>query len=268
MVIDQFEEFLILNEEKTRAPLLPLLYALDKSPLPGVRLLCVFRSDYRELLFKLGLPPYVVGVNAFDLAPFLRTEAEAFLRKGGRELSTEGYAALFAGLDRIEETRGSYRPITLNMVGLILERMGDRLVGGPEHLIETYLRDCLARGTSQDFAAPVLSSMITAAGTKEPRGLTGIAAATRLQPWQVASTLADLERNGLVRSLDASRTRWEISHDFLARQIGILLGRLRMPWIRGLPPWRSPRPPSAGPPPCSSCSCGGPRSRSVAPCLN
>ena len=87
VVIDQFEEFLILNDAAARAPLIELLHALDKSPLPGLRLLCVFRSDYRELLFKLGLPTYLPGGNAFELAPFLRPEAEAFLRKGGRVLS-------------------------------------------------------------------------------------------------------------------------------------------------------------------------------------
>ena len=127
IVIDQFEEFLILNDAAARAPLIELLHALDRTPLPGLRLLCVFRSDYRELLFKLGLPGHIPGVNAFELAPFLRAEAETFLRKGGRELSPEGYGALFAGLDRIEEARGLYRPITLNMVGLVLERMGAKI---------------------------------------------------------------------------------------------------------------------------------------------
>jgi hypothetical protein len=232
LVIDQFEEFLILNDEAARAPVIALLHDLDKAPLAGLRLLCVFRSDYRELLFKLGLPRYIPGENSFELAPFLRSEAEALLSRSGHVLSPEGYKSLFAGLDRIEEARGLYRPITLNMVGLVLERMNGRIDGDPERLIERYLRNCLAQGQSRDFSRGVLGKMITASGTKEPRDLTALASLTRFEPWQVESTLTDLEIFGLVRALDGMRTRWEVSHDFLARQIGILLGRMRLDWLR------------------------------------
>jgi hypothetical protein len=236
LVIDQFEEFLILNDEAARAPVIALLHELDKTPLATLRLLCVFRSDYRELLFKLGLPRYVPGENSFELAPFLRSEAEAFLSRSGHVLSPEGYHSLFAGLDRIEEARGLYRPITLNMVGLVLERMNGRIDGDPERLIERYLKDCLAHGKSRDFSRGVLGKMITESGTKEPRDVAALASLTRFEPWQVESTLTDLESFGLVRALDGKRTRWEVSHDFMARQIGILLGRMRLGWIRRAAP--------------------------------
>ena len=107
VVIDQFEEFLILGDADARAPLLELLPPSTPSPGRDCALLCVFRSDYRELLFRLGLPRYLPDENAFELAPFLRAEAETFLRKGGRMLTPEGYAALFAGLDCIEDTRAA-----------------------------------------------------------------------------------------------------------------------------------------------------------------
>ncbi len=231
LVIDQFEESLILNDSSAQKPLLDLLQTLEKEPLPGLRLLCVFRSDYRELLFKLGLPGYVPGGNAFELAPFLREEAEDFLRRGGKILSVEGYDALFEGLDRIEDARGLYRPITLNMVGLVLQRMGGRIAGDPARLIESYLRTCLVRGRSLDFSRQILGQMITRSGTKEPRCVIELVEHTGFEPWQVTSTLTDLEADGLVRTLDRDRTRWEVSHDFLARSLGVLLGRLRPPWI-------------------------------------
>jgi hypothetical protein len=236
LVIDQFEEFLILNDEAARAPVIALLHDLDKTPLPALRLLCVFRSDYRELLFKLGLPRYIPGENSFELAPFLRSEAEGLLSRSGHVLSPEGYKSLFAGLDRIEEARGLYRPITLNMVGLVLERMNGRIDGDPERLIERYLRNCLAQGQSRDFSRGVLGKMITESGTKEPREVATLASLTRFEPWQVESTLTDLEGFGLVRALDGKRSRWEVSHDFLARQIGILLGRMRLAWVRRAAP--------------------------------
>jgi len=236
VIIDQFEEFLILNDDDARAPLIDLLSSLEARPLAGVRVLCVCRSDYRELLFKLDLPPYIPAANSFELAPFTRTEAEGFLRRGGRVLSADAYDALFTGLDRIEQTPGLYRPITLNMVGLVLERMGGRIEGDPARLIDQYLRNCLAEGKSRDFAASVLSFMITGSGTKEPRDVKTLTALARVQTWQVTSTLTELEEDGLVRPLNAERTRWEISHDFLARQIGMLLGRLRLAWIRRAAP--------------------------------
>jgi hypothetical protein len=236
LLIDQFEEFLILNDAEARKPLIALFCELAHTPLPGLRLLCVFRSDYRELLFKLGLPAYVSGRNVFDVPAFFRPEAEAFLGGSGLVLSPEGYAALFAGLDRVEDTPRLYRPITLNMVGLVIERMGRRIDADPERLIATYLRDCLAAGRARDFAPRVLGAIITPSGTKQPRDVATLADETRLEPWQVESTLADLETQGLLRPLDKGRQTWEISHDFLARQIALTLNRLRRPWLRRAAP--------------------------------
>jgi hypothetical protein len=48
-------------------------------------------------------------------------------RRSSISLSQCAWDALFRGLDRIEEARGFYRLITLNMVGLVLERMGQKL---------------------------------------------------------------------------------------------------------------------------------------------
>src|SRR5262249_58061688 len=39
--------------------------------------------------------------------------------------------------------------------------------------------------------------------------------------------LADLARHGLVRRLEAVTVVWEVAHDFLARIIGQLIGRLK-----------------------------------------
>ncbi|MCA8879079.1 MAG: hypothetical protein KDA73_03790 [Rhodobacteraceae bacterium] len=237
IVIDQFEEFLILNSDADRVPLLDLFEWLDATDPPGVRLLLTMRSDYRELLFKLNLPSYQSGKGAFELAPFTRREAEAFLGAGGQVLSPEGYRTLFAGLDRIEDTPGLYRPITLNMVGLVLERMGRRVQGSPDRLVQRYLRDCLASGQSRDFSKLVIGNMITSSGTKVPRNVAEIVTRTGLTEWQVKATLHEFEGEGLVRSLDPERSLWEVSHDFIARQMGLILGRLRARWFRRAAPY-------------------------------
>ena len=73
--------------------------------------------------------------------------------------------------------------------------------------------------------------MITAEGTKEPRRLGELASLTQLENWKIEATLSEMESAGLVRSVSPNRDVWEISHDFLARQIGFLLGRLRPPQL-------------------------------------
>jgi len=156
-----------------------------------------------------------------------RGVATTFLQSGGRELSPQAIDGLFRGLDRIEDAPGMYRPITLNMVGLVLERMGRTLEGDPGRLIQSYLTASITTSESRDFAKPVLAQMITDAGTKEPRSEAELAKLTGFDLWQVKATLADLAQNGLVRRLEAATAVWEIAHDFLARIIGQLIGRLK-----------------------------------------
>ena len=232
IVIDQFEEFLILNDAADREPLTDILRGLADSPMEGVRLLLVFRSDYRELLFKLNLPRFLSMENAFELAPFRRDEAQCFLKRGGLTMSESGFDALFLGLDRIEGLLGLYRPITLNMVGLVMKRTPDGQIKDPSRLIELYLRHCLASGVSRDLVREVLACMITAEGTKEPRRLAELASLIQLEPWKIEATLCEMECAGLVRSISRHCDVWEVSHDFLARQIGFLLGRLRQPRLK------------------------------------
>ena len=229
IVLDQFEEYLILDGGPAKQVYTEFLCALAAEPIPQIRLLHVFREDYRALLFKEGFPDYLPRRTGFELAPFNRREAERFLREGPQALDDRGYDALFAGLDRIEDARGIYRPITLNMIGYVLGQQGKVLSVDPGKLIEAYLTDCISRGQAKDFAPAVLQSMITREGTKEPRTVEAIAEGTGVEPWQVKATLVDLENDRLVRPLPQGL--WEISHDFLARLIGQVLGRRRMNWF-------------------------------------
>jgi hypothetical protein len=166
LVIYQFEEFLILHDETARAALVPLLSDLSKRPIDGLKLLLVFRSDYQPLVFKLGLPPLVSGESWHQLAPYDRSKATSMLQGDGRELSPSALDSLFRGLDRIEHAPGLYRPVTLNMIGLVLETMGGTLRGDASKLIQSYLTESLTASASRDFVKAVLAEMITEA---EPR---------------------------------------------------------------------------------------------------
>lgn len=149
IVIDQFEEFLVLQKEGEPVHLFTFVADLANRPIEGLRFLLVFRSDYRPLVFKLGLPPLMAGKNWQEVMPYRRVEATSLLQGGGRELSPEAWDDLFRGLDRIEDTRGLYRPITLNMIGLVLERMGPTLKGDPAQLIQSYLTACITGSKSR-----------------------------------------------------------------------------------------------------------------------
>jgi Leucine-rich repeat (LRR) protein len=240
LVIDQFEEFLILNKPEQRAPFAAFLQELAEKPIDGLRLLLIYRSDYRALIFKLALPPPSSGKNWIEIAPYNRGEATEFLQGGGRRFSEEALDALFRGLDRIEEARGIYRLITLNMVGLILERMGQKLEDDPGWLIQRYLLDCLSSGEGHEFARPLLEHMITDAGTKEPQTEAALVKLTGLERWQVTSALTGLGAQSLVRRLEGTEPTWEVSHDFLARIIGRLIGRLKPSLFRRAQPFVAP----------------------------
>ncbi|MFZ3326638.1 MAG: hypothetical protein WA231_12395, partial [Methylocella sp.] len=237
LIIDQFEEFLILNKTEQQAPFAAFLQELAAAPIDGLRVLLVYRSDYRPLIFKLALPLPTDGKNWIDIAPYNRGEATAFLQGGGRRFSEEALDDLFRGLDRIEEARGIYRLVTLNMVGLILERMGQRIEVDPKRLIQDYLMRCLTSGDGHEFARPLLEHMITDTGTKEPQTESALAALTGLEWWKVVPTLQGLAKQGLVRKLEIAEPAWEISHDFLARTIGRLIGRLRPSLFRRAQPF-------------------------------
>ena len=240
LVIDQFEEFLILNTDDQRAPFNALLEDLARQPIDGLRLLLVYRSEYRPLVFKLMLPEPTINKNWKEISPYARGEATTFPQGGGRQFSGEALDELFRGLDRIEEARGIYRLITLNMVGLILKIMGPKLDEDPGRLIQRYLLDCLTSGEGREFTRPVLEHMITDAGTKEPRTESALIQLTRLERWQVMSALTGLGAQGLVRRLEGDEPTWEISHDFLARAIGRLIGRLKPTFFQRAQPFVAP----------------------------
>jgi hypothetical protein len=82
--------------------------------------------------------------------------------------------------------------------------------------------------------------MITDAGTKEPRSEADLAILTGFEPWQIRATLADLSEPGLVRRLEGAVPIWEIAHDFLARTIGQLIGRLKPSTVERVRPLVAP----------------------------
>lgn len=257
IVVDPFDEFLVSGDETARAAFAALLTALSERPIDGLRLLLVLRSDCLPLVGKLGFPPLRSGGTArtgttrtgttrtgstgtwHQLAAYDRRTAASLLAGGGAALPPAALDTLFAGLDRIEEAPGLYRPVTLNLIGLALEGRGGRLRLEATGLLRGYLDDAMSAGASRDFARPVLAAM-AAAGAREPLSEAELGRRTHLQAWQVRATLADLARRGLVRRLRDADGGFAIASDFLARTIGQATFGHRVPLARRVRPLVAP----------------------------
>lgn len=79
LIADQFEEYLILGDAARQEPLQRLIQRLAAEPIDGLKLLLCLRSDYQALIFQQALPSPRSPLNWFQLAPYRRGDAEAFL---------------------------------------------------------------------------------------------------------------------------------------------------------------------------------------------
>jgi ankyrin repeat protein len=252
LVFDQFEESLIIHQrdpERLKA-LADFQASLRQARVAGVRVLLVVRSDYlgklQELLPRASLPPLSEGVNWKEVSAFSERDARAFLEKSGLRIGEEAMEAIFREIREVEEAQGLVRPITLNMVGLVLSQtampQGSRLPGRwrRDGLLLNYLRGCVRRADVRDQARQVLRPMITAAGTKQPRTVAELTQVTHFPKAVIQVCLLVLGSLGLVRRLDEREDLWEISHDFVARLLNHVLGTWRRSLWQTVRPWLAP----------------------------
>jgi len=136
VVLDQFEELLIINErepERLRR-VKDLLHSLVDNPIPGVTILLSLRTDYLPMLEDLQLPPLRDRENWFEVGSFTENHARAFLKGSSVPFSDATLEALFDQIAAFEGGTGLVRPIILNMVGLIASRLseGEQAVGAKQ----------------------------------------------------------------------------------------------------------------------------------------
>jgi hypothetical protein len=218
LVLDQFEEFLILCDENQRAAFTGLLKSLADSSLANLQILMILRSDYLGILDKLGLPPLVQHQNWEEVPAFTERDAMAFLRGSGLSVSPTLEQEIVDEAREIEETKGMIRPITINLFGLLISRFESLPKDyQPGTRLRSYLRDQINRREIREFAPHIVRSMITDNGTKMPVTLADLSKATGLEFYQVRGCLVQLGNEGVVRELDPKMGKWEISHDFIAK---------------------------------------------------
>jgi hypothetical protein len=229
IVFDQFEEFVTLHNESSRKSMEDLLTSLVEQPISGLTLLLVSRSDYIGPLHAFALPLMREAENWFEIGPFNRAAARIFFENSGFGFSNELIETALDEAGEIEENPGLIRPITLNMLGIVLERFGGGRPKGtaPGVLIRNYLHEALSESDIADHAPIILAQMISDAGTKIPLSEQKLTENTKINNGLVRGCLVRLGRKGLVREIDQTNRVWEVSHDFVARLLGQLVARTK-----------------------------------------
>jgi hypothetical protein len=125
VVFDQFEEFVILEDRAASEAgkrFLTRVRELRQQPLPGVCLLFVVCSDYLNATIELELDDLISGQSWLEIDPFRRSAARVFLASSPKKPADKLVERLLDGADALEEAPGLFRPVTLNMLGVVLER--------------------------------------------------------------------------------------------------------------------------------------------------
>ena len=228
LVLDQFEEFLILGKREQKQEFAKLLAELRAIPVKRLSLLLVLRSDYQALLEEVGLPPMRQGENFYQVGRFTLAAASDFLTRSGLELQPTARDHLLTSAAEMDETPGLVRPITLNVIGYVLaagKTTASSLDAG--QLVRQYIEQTVRQPAIRNFAPRVLEQLVTEQSTKRPRSEQELAASTHLSRGEIRAVLNGLGSAALARPLDPPQGIWELSHDFIARAVARYIGRRR-----------------------------------------
>ena len=237
IVIDQFEEFLILRAEGEGAAgaadrFKNLLATLAKEDIDDLRFLIVFRKEYQADIERNDLPRLRQGENWREVDNFPQRDAVAFLMQSGLGLDEGTALSLVQGACTLDGLRGKVRPITLNMLGHVLAE--GHAVPGRKIDVGRLLHDHVSRALHRSgvrVAAPALvRGLLTTVGTKRARRLSDLALEARVDEAGTRAVLLTLQAEGLVRPLGDPQDVWEVSHDFVARLLERELPRENRRW--------------------------------------
>lgn len=249
VVVDQFEEFLILHpaESDRWQAVREWFTELRAAPVPGLLLLLSLRSEYQAFALKLGLHDfdssrsYVVPLfTVEDARKFLRSGLEDARKKTG-ELPLDEFIRQMEDRD---DTRGMVRPIQANLVGRAYQTFADEfhkclLAKQRVDFLGDWLQRLLERRELRLHARPIFEGLLQKDGSRCPARVEQIASEAKLDRDVVRHCLSAFESEGLVRCLtpdlaDDHQKLWEISHDFLAVQIKRLLSFWHRLWQESL----------------------------------
>jgi Novel STAND NTPase 1 len=242
LVLDQFEEVLILLDHERRRPFDDLLQDLCERPINKLALLLSLRSDYTSDLEALPIPRPTLGRNWFEVKRFAPAAARHFLERSDLKPGAQLIDHILREAAEIEDSLDRVRPVIVNMYGLVLSSFKGRLpadlVSG--RLLSGYVRRCLDRREIRDVSRAVVAPLVTDAGTKRARPLEDIADKAHISEARARGGLLHLAEDGLVRAVDKAGQRWEVAHDFVARLMLPLLESGHMTLWERARPWLAP----------------------------
>ena len=229
LLFDQFEIVLIRHDQgseetKPLQELFATVRAGARKRFPNLTVLLSFRSDYDHLLKQLGLSSQIEDENSKKVSAFSRGAASNFLTDpaSGLQLGSERAKAALDEAEAVDGTRGLIRPIVLNTLGKLLQRLAGKDPGEVPRgaLLSDDIRRAVDDPRVRDYSRPVLQNLIHN-GIRVPRTVAETSTATGFAAHLVEGCYRILLEWPLVRSLehsdDVGRSRWEIAHDFIAR---------------------------------------------------
>jgi formylglycine-generating enzyme required for sulfatase activity len=241
IVLDQFEEFVVLAEPERHRDFAAFIAELQSRPIDGLVLLFALRSEYQASLEDVDLPLPRSGENLFILAPFQLWAAKEFIDRSPLRLERDSLKRLLNSAAELDGTLGLVRPITLNVVGYVL---ASGIAEAPSldagFLVRRYIEQTVEQPAIREPATRVLERMITEQGTKWPRSEGDLIKETQLRAGEVRAVLNGLGSAGLARPLDPATKLWELSHDFIANAVARMLGRLRLQAVRRVGAYAAP----------------------------
>jgi Leucine-rich repeat (LRR) protein len=229
LVLDQFEEFVILAGSERQKAFTALIDDLRAKPIVGLKLLLVLRSDYKTAIDELGLPLLRQGENWLEVGRFTIAAGAKFMARSGLALQPDALDRVATSASELDDSPGMIRPITLNVVGHVLSQgraSAPALDAGL--LVRRYIEQSVEQPAIREIAPRVLKELVTEQGTKRPRSEKDLVEQTRLRPGEVRAVMNGLSAAALARPLDAAQGVWELSHDFVARGVARYLGRWRV----------------------------------------
>lgn len=155
LVLDQFEEFVILAEPEAKNAFAALLADLQAEPVEGLRLLLVLRSDYQTALEEVGLPGLRQGENWYQVGRFTLSAARGFMERSGLGLQPDSLDRILASAAELDDSPGLVRPVTLNVIGHVLaegKTSAPALDAGK--LIQRYVGQAIEQPAIRDYARP------------------------------------------------------------------------------------------------------------------
>jgi Leucine-rich repeat (LRR) protein len=229
VVLDQFEEFVILADSERQRAFAALTAEFRATSVKGLKLLLVLRSDYQSAVEELGLPLLRQGQNWNQVARFTIAAGIRFMGRSGLTLHTDSLDRVATSASELDDSPGMIRPVTLNVLGHVLSQ-GRAIAPSidADRLVRHYIEQSIEQPAIREFALPVVKELVTEQGTKRPRSEKEIVDQTRLRPGEVRAVMNCLWAAALARPLDRQQGVWELSHDFVARAVGRYLGRRRL----------------------------------------